>query len=96
LDVNECVPYILGDGFSRENVVFWPSSPHKAAKTTIGYNFEGPFILRDPTDNFSPMSAQKSDGIRLFKGMFLILLQLKYVDGENRLPYLSRYVQTQP
>ena len=39
--------------------------------------------------------AQKLGGTKSFKGMFLTLILLKYVDGVNRSPYLSRYVQTQ-
>jgi hypothetical protein len=40
-------------------VVTWPSSFHKAAETSIGYNLEWPFILRHPTDNFSPTMARE-------------------------------------
>ena len=40
--------------------------------------------------------AKKSGGIRSFQGMFLTLLLLKYVDGVNRSPCLSQYVQTRP
>jgi hypothetical protein len=40
--------------------------------------------------------AKKSGGTRSFQGMFLTLLQLKYVDGANRSPCLSQYVQTRP
>jgi hypothetical protein len=49
----------MGDGFSRGNVVSQPSSPYKAVETMIGYNFEGPFILQNPMDNFSPTSGKE-------------------------------------
>jgi hypothetical protein len=53
-------------------------------------------LFSETQSTISALQHTKSGRTRMFKGMFLTLLQLKYVDSVNRSPYLFQYVQTWP
>ena len=42
-------------------MIFGSACLHEILKTTILYDFEGPFTFRDPTDNFGPMSSGQGE-----------------------------------